>query len=72
MKYVITENQSSELFSKLLKKFNITFDISYLRDNGYDSITAMVFLYKNGEPLGYRNGYPNGYRYKQSYSSENN
>jgi hypothetical protein len=57
MKYVITENQSSEVFLKLIKKFNIKFNILYWNDNGYDSITGTVFLYKDGEILGHRHGY---------------
>ena len=68
MKYVITENQSTELFSNLLKKLNITFHISYMSDNGRDSITAMVFLYKNGEPLGYRNGYDFYFKYDSLFN----
>ncbi len=68
MKYVITENQSSELFSNLLKKLDIKFHISYMSDNGRDSITAMVFLYKNGKPLGYRNGYDFYFKYDSLFN----
>ena len=57
MKYIISENQSDELFLKLLKRFNITYDISYHSDNGHDGIVAEVFLYKDGEIYGYKYGY---------------
>jgi len=57
MKYIITENQSTEFISNILKKLNIKFHIMYLNDNGRDSVTATVYLYQDGEVLGYRLGY---------------
>lgn len=57
MRYIITESQSDDLFSNLLKKHNITYD------NGYDSITATVYLYKDGEKLGYNLGYEFFFKY---------
>ena len=49
MRYLITENQSSDFVQSRLKKFNITYDILYWDDNGRDSITAIVYLYKDLE-----------------------
>jgi hypothetical protein len=69
MKYVITESQSSNLFSNLLKKLNITFDISYNTDNGRDSITATVYLYKNGKILGYKHGYEFFFKYSPIFKT---
>jgi len=69
MKYIITENQSDELFLKLLKRFNITYDISYHSDNGHDGIVAEVYLYKDGEILGYKNGYEFFFNYDSRFNS---
>jgi hypothetical protein len=69
MKYLITENQSSELFSNLLKKLDVKFDVVYWRDNGRDSITATVFLYKDGAILGYRHGYEFHFNYDSRFNS---
>jgi hypothetical protein len=68
MKYVITENQSSELISKTLKKLNITFYISYMSDNGRDSITATVYFYKDGKIFGYNNGYDFIFKYDSLFN----
>ena len=69
MKYLITESQSTELFLNLLKKLNIKFDIVYWNDNGRDIITATVFLYKDGEILGYRHGYEFLFKYDSRFNS---
>ena len=69
MKYVITENQSSELLLNLLKKLNIKFDIVYWSDNGRDRITSTVYLYKDGEILGYRHGYEFFFNYDSRFNS---
>jgi hypothetical protein len=69
MKYVITENQSSELLLNLLKKLNIKFDIVYWSDNGRDRITGTVYLYKDGEILGYRHGYEFFFKYDSRFNS---
>jgi hypothetical protein len=69
MKYVITENQSSEVFLNLLKKLNIKFDIVYWSDNGRDRITGTVYLYKDGEILGYRHGYEFFFNYDSRFNS---
>lgn len=68
MKYIITESQSDDLFLNLLKKFNIKYDIMYLNDNGYDSITATVYLYKDGEILGYKHGYEFFFNYDSRFN----
>ena len=69
MKYVITENQTFEFFPKLLKKQNIKFDIIYLSDNGFDSITGTLYLYKDGSPFGYIRGYEFFYKYDSRFGS---
>lgn len=69
MKYIITESQSSELFLKLLKMNDIKFDISYRYDNGLNSITGTVYLYKDGIPLGYQRGYEFFYKYDSRFGS---
>lgn len=68
MRYIITESQSDVLFSNLLKKHNITYDILYLSDNGYDSITATVYLYKDGKKLGYNLGYEFFFKYDSRFN----
>lgn len=68
MRYIITESQSDDLFSNLLKKHNITYNILYLSDNGYDSITATVYLYKDGEVLGYRHGHEFFFKYDSRFN----
>ena len=68
MRYIITESQSDDLFSKLLKRHNITYNILYRNDNGYDSITATVYLYKDGEILGYRHGYEFFFKYDSRFN----
>ena len=68
MRYIITESQSDELFSKLLKRNNITYNILYWNDNGYDSITGTVYLYKDGEILGYKHGYEFFFNYDSRFN----
>jgi hypothetical protein len=69
MKIILTENQSTELLSNLIKKLNIKFDIFYWNDNGRDSITGTVYLYKDGEILGYRHGYEFYFKYDSRFNS---
>jgi hypothetical protein len=69
MKYLITENQSDNIFSKIIDDFNIKFDIMYWNDNGRDSITATVYLYKDGEILGYKHGYEFHFKYDSRFNS---
>jgi hypothetical protein len=40
----------------------------YLHDNGYDSITATVYLYKDGEVFGYRHGYEFFFNYDSRFN----
>jgi hypothetical protein len=68
MKYLITENQSVELLSNLFKKLGFKYDIMYLNDNGRDSITATVYLYKNGEIFGYKHGYEFFFKYDRLFN----
>ena len=41
----------------------------YLNDNGRDRVTATVYLYKDGEVLGYRHGYEFFFRYDYRFNS---
>ena len=68
MRYIITESQSDDFFSKLLKRHNITYNILYLSDNGYNSITATVYPYKDGEILGYKHGYEFFFKYDSRFN----
>lgn len=68
MRYIITEIQSDDLFLNLLKKKDIKYNIVYWNDNGYDSITATVYLYKDGEVLGYKHGYEFFFKYDSRFN----
>jgi hypothetical protein len=68
MKIILTENQSTELLSNLIKKLNIKFDILYWNDNGRDSITGTVYLYKDGQILGYKH-YEFYFKYDPRFNS---
>jgi hypothetical protein len=69
MKYIITESQSNDAMSNLLKKLGIKIDVSYWQDNSYDTITGSVYLYKNKEILGYRHGYEFYYKYDPRFDT---
>jgi hypothetical protein len=69
MKYLITESQSDNIVSKIIDDFNIKFDIMYWSDNGRDRITGTVYLYKDGEILGYRHGYEFHFNYDSRFNS---
>ena len=68
MKYLITESQSDNIVSKIIDDFNIKFNIMYWNDNGRDSITATVYLYKDGEILGYKHGYEFYFNYDPRFN----
>ena len=68
MRYLITENQSSNLVQTIIEKSDIKYNISYLSDNGYDSITAIVYLYKDGKVLGNNNGYQFFFNYDSRFN----
>ena len=68
MKYLITESQSDNIVSKIIDDFDIKFDVIYWNDNGRDSITATVYLYKDGEILGYKHGYEFFFKYDSMFN----
>lgn len=68
MKYLITENQSDNIVSKIIDDFDIKFDIMYWNDNGRDRITGTVYLYKDGEILGYKHGYEFFFKYDSRFN----
>ena len=57
MKYKITPEQVKLMMDDILKRKNIKFQIIYWNDNGRDSITGTVFLYKDDQVIGNRWGY---------------
>ncbi len=58
MKYIITPDQVKRMMDDILKKKNVRVDIMYWRHSNHDnSITATVYLYKDGKIMGYRQGY---------------
>lgn len=63
MKIIIGESQSNDIIEKLLKKLNVEFNLIYWNDNGFDSITGTVYLYKDGNIFGYKHGYEFFYKY---------
>jgi hypothetical protein len=69
MKYLITESQSDNIVSKIIDDFDIKFDIMYWCDNGRDSVTATVYLYKDGEILGHKHGYEFHFKYDSRFNS---
>jgi hypothetical protein len=69
MKIIITENKSNEVFSKVLEKRGIKYDILYKNSNGIDSVTGTVYLYKDGQPLGYKHGYEFNFDYDSRFGS---
>jgi hypothetical protein len=72
MKYLITESQADNGIANLLKKMDIKLDILYWQDNGRDSITGTVYLYKNNDILGYRHGYEFFYSYDPRFKELKN
>lgn len=69
MKYIMTPDQVKRMMEDILKKKNIRVDIMYWNDNGRDSITATVYLYKDNEILGYRHGYEFFFNYDKRFDS---
>ena len=67
MKYIMTPDQVKRMMEDILKKKNIRVDIMYWNDNGRDSITATVYLYKDGEIMGYRQGYEFFFNYDKRF-----
>jgi len=68
MRYIITESQSDEVFSRLIEALNIEYDIYYQSDNGFDSITANVRIFKNEKPRGYYHGYEFYFKYDSRFN----
>lgn len=68
MRYLITENQSSNLVQTIIEKSDIKYNISYLSDNGYDNISAIVYLYKDGKVLGNNDGYRFFFNYDSRFN----
>ena len=68
MKYKITPEQSKLMMDDILKRKNIKVDIMYWTDNGRDSITGSVFLYKDGQVLGNKHGYEFFFHYDNRFN----
>jgi hypothetical protein len=58
MIYKISEDQIERVMKSVLDTMGIKVDIMYWKHSNHDnSITATVYLYKDGEIMGYRQGY---------------
>jgi hypothetical protein len=68
MKYKITPEQSKLMMDDILKRKNIKVDIMYWNDNGRDSITGTVYLYKDDQILGYKHGYEFFFHYDNRFN----
>jgi len=69
MIYLIRESQSKDVMTNFLKKMGIKVHILYWQDNGYDSITGTVYLYKDEEMLGYTHGYEFYFKYDSRFNN---
>ena len=65
----MTPEQAKLMMDDILKRKNIKVDIVYWNDNGRDSITGTVYLYKDGQILGYKHGYEFHFRYDSRFNS---
>jgi hypothetical protein len=68
MKYIITESKYYNFIDKLLKEEGIKVNYQYLSHN-YENLTGTVYLYKNGEVLGYMHGYDFYYKFDQRFGT---
>jgi hypothetical protein len=68
MKYIMTPEQAKLMMDDILKRKNIKVDIMYWNDNGRDSITGTVYLYKDGKILGYKHGYEFFFHYDNRFN----
>jgi hypothetical protein len=64
----MTPEQAKLMMDDILKRKNIKVDIMYLNDNGIDSITGTVYLYKDGQILGYKHGYQFFFHYDYRFN----
>lgn len=69
MKILITESQSENIMSKLLEKLKIKTDLLYWGDDGRNSLSGTVYLYKDGKILGNRSGYEFFFKYDKGLKS---
>lgn len=68
MKYIITESKYKNFIDRLLNEEGVKVDYQYLQHN-YNGLTGTVYLYKNGEVLGYRRGYDFFYKFNQRFGT---
>jgi len=68
MKYIMTPEQAKLMMDDILKRKNIKVDIVYWNDNGRDSITGTVYLYKDYQILGYKHGYEFFFHYDNRFN----
>ena len=69
MKIILNESQRDNAIKVILNRRGINTKILYWQDNGYDSITGTVYLYKDGEVLGHKHGYEFFYKYDSRFDS---
>jgi hypothetical protein len=68
MKIILTENRFNDVLTNLIKKRGIRVEYMYFSHN-MNRLTGTVYLYKNGEILGYRHGYDFSYKFDQRFGS---
>ena len=68
MKYIITESKYNDFLDRIIKKEKIEVDYLYLSHNFYN-LTGTVYLYKNGEILGYGPGYDFFYKFDKRFKT---
>lgn len=68
MKIILTENKFNDFLTNFIKKTGIKVVYEYL-SHGPNNITGTVFLYKDGEILGFRHGYNFYYRFDKRFGS---
>jgi hypothetical protein len=68
MKIIITENRFNNVLDDLIKKRGIEVVYLYFNHN-MDKLKGTVYLYKDGEILGYKHGYDFSYKFDQRFGS---
>ena len=69
MKIILNESQRDNAIKVILNRRGINTKILYWQDNGYDSITGTVYLYRGNEILGYRHGYEFYFKYDPKFDT---
>ena len=68
MIYKISEDQVERVMKSLLDMMGIKVGIQYWNDNGIDSISGTVYLYKDNKVVGYSQGYEFFFKYDKRFN----